>query len=63
MLEHTLDDATTICMSRQAMHLPCECVDDELNMFGWDSFDRLLDNVVAILVLDAFKHMVFELFH
>lgn len=45
------------------MHLSGKSIDDELYVLCRDSLDSLLNNMVAILILDAFQHMVFQLFY
>lgn len=60
VFQHALNNATTIGMHGQAMHLTGECIDDELNVDGRNPLDGLLYHMIAILVLDAFKHILFE---
>ena len=62
VFEHPLNDSAAIGVSRQNLHLTSEGVDNELDVLSGYSFNGFLDYVVAILVLDAFQHIVFELF-
>lgn len=62
MLQHTLNNPTAIRMCCQTMYLSGERVNNELDMFCRDSLDSLLNNMITVLVLDTFEHMVFELF-
>lgn len=45
------------------MYLSGESVNNELDVFCRDSFDSLLNNMIAVLVLDTFEHMIFQLFN
>ena len=47
-------------MCRKALDLLVEGIDDELNVTGWNSLDCFLDNMIAVLVLDAFQHVILE---
>jgi hypothetical protein len=62
VFQHALDDTTAVWMHRKCLHLTFERLDDELNMFSWNPLDRLLDNVVAVLVFHTLQHMAIELF-
>ena len=61
-LQDSLDHAAAILMDGELADLSREGIKDELNMFMCDAFDGLLDDVIAILVLDAFHHEIVELF-
>jgi hypothetical protein len=45
------------------MDLAFERFNDELNMLRWNSLDGLLDDVVAILILDTLQNVVLELLY
>lgn len=45
------------------MHLSCKGIDDKLYVFCRHSFDGFLNHMVAVLIFDAFQHVVFELFY
>lgn len=62
MLEHSLDYTTTVGMGGKSVDLIIECLDDELYMFGRDPLDSFLDNVISILVFDAFQDMAIQFF-
>lgn len=62
MFQHTLNNPTAIRMCCQTMYLSGESVNDELDMFCRHSLDSLLNNMIAVLVLDTFEHMIFQLF-
>jgi hypothetical protein len=61
VFQHTLNDTTAVWMHRKCLHLTFERLDDELNMFSWNPLDRLLHNVVSVLVFDTLQHMTIEL--
>jgi hypothetical protein len=63
MLEHTLNDSATIGMSGKALHLTLESLDNELDMFGRNALDSLLNDVVSILITDTCKDMIVQLLH
>ena len=63
MFQHTLNNPTAIRMRCQTMYLSGESVDDELDMFRRDSLDSFLNNMIPVLVLDTFEHMIFQLFY
>jgi hypothetical protein len=48
-------------MSCKCCDLPRECFDNELDMLSRDSFDGFLDDMIAILILDALENTVLEL--
>jgi hypothetical protein len=49
-------------MSGQTLDLARKGVDDELYVLGGYPFNSFLDHVIAILILDAFQHVVLKLF-
>ena len=49
-------------MGRKTLDLLMEGIDDELNVAGWDPLDRFLNDMIAILVLDASQHIILQLF-
>ena len=53
VFQHSLDDPTAIGMLRELTYLPCESVDDKLNMFGGYPFNSFLHDMITILILDA----------
>ena len=60
VFQHALDHAASVRMGCQGLHLAVERLDDELDVFGRHPLDRLLDDVVAVLVLDALQHVTIE---
>lgn len=54
VLQHPLNHSAAVWVSRQRLNLPVESVNDELDMFSRYTFDCFLDDVVPVLVLDAF---------
>lgn len=50
-------------MGSQSMHLAFEGVNDELDMFCWDSLNCFLDNMVAMLVFDTLENVYLEFFN
>lgn len=60
VFQHALNHSTTIRVHGQAVHLAGEGVDDELDVDRRNSLDGLLYHMVAILVFDAFEHILFE---
>ena len=50
-----------LCLScLRSTNLPLEGIDDELEVKRVDALDALLDDVVAVLVLDALEHVSFQ---
>lgn len=47
-------------MRSKNMDLSFESFNDELNVLSWYSLNGLLNNVIAILVFDAFKDISLE---
>ena len=62
MFKHPLDYSAAVWMSCQTMHLSRESIDDELDMFGWNSFDCFLHNMITILILDTLENLMLQLF-
>ena len=62
MFKHALDDSAAVRMSGQTLHLTSEGIDDEVYVLSRYSFNGFLDHVIAILILDAFQHVVLKLF-
>lgn len=56
VLQHPLDDPAPVRMGGKFVNLPLEGVDDELHMLGWNPFDSLLDDMVAVLVTHTAQH-------
>lgn len=52
LFKHTLDNATTKVVSCQCMYLTTEGVHHEWKTLAWHHRDDLLNNMIAILVLD-----------
>jgi len=50
-------------MGRKAVDLVGECVNDELDVLCRYSLNRLLNDVVAVLVLDAFQDVILKLLY
>ena len=48
------------CLRSTNTNLPLEGIDDELEVKRIDALDALLDDVVAVLVLDALEHVSFQ---
>lgn len=63
IFQHPLNYTTTIGMGSQSMHLAFEGVNDELDMFCWDSLNCFLDNMVAMLVFDTLENVYLEFFN
>jgi hypothetical protein len=49
-------------MCGEALNLLVEGVDDELDVLRWYSLNCFLNNMVAVLILDAFQYVVLKLF-
>lgn len=62
MLEHALDDTAAVGMGGQTVDLACKGIDDELDVLLRDAFDGFLDDVIAILILDALENLMLEFF-
>lgn len=45
------------------MDLSVEGINDELDVLRWDAFNRFLNNMVAILILDAGKDVSIKFFN
>ena len=61
VLQDSLNDSTTIRMGCENVDLSSESFDDELNVLSWHTFDSLLHDVVAVLVLDTFQNIDLQL--
>lgn len=61
VFQNPLNDSATVWMSCQGMYLTPECFNDELYVFGWDTLNGLLYNVIAILILDALENIGVQL--
>ena len=60
MLKDPLDDSASIRMCGERVDLAIEGIDNELDVLRQDSLDCLLDNMVPVLVLDAFENVSLE---
>lgn len=60
MLQTALDDTAAICVDAERVDLVGESAKDEVNILGFATFDSFLNDMVAILVLDASYDVVFE---
>lgn len=60
MLEHALNDPTTIRMRGQMLHLVRERIDDETDVLGRDALDSFLNDMVAILILDTLQNLALK---
>jgi hypothetical protein len=60
VLEHPLHDPAAILMSRQGLDLADEGGHDERDVLGVNPLDRLLDDMVAVLILDALEDLGLE---
>jgi len=49
-------------MDGELSDLSGEGIDDKMDVFGWHPFDRLLDNMVAVLIFHTFENVVLEFF-
>lgn len=58
MFEHPLDDPAAVRVSGKFVDIALESVNDEANVLRGDSLDSLLNDVVTILVPDAFHDML-----
>lgn len=58
-----MNNPTAIRMRCQNEYLSGKSANDELDMFCRDSLDSLLNDMIAVLVLDTFEHMIFQLFY
>jgi hypothetical protein len=57
ILQNSLNYSAAVRVNRECVYLPLEGFDDESDVLGWDALDGLLDNMVAILVLDALENI------
>lgn len=58
-----MNHATAIRVGRQDVDLALEGVDDKLDMLLRNPLNRLLHNMVAVLILDAFQDVDSELIY
>jgi hypothetical protein len=61
VLQNPLNDSAPIWMSGQNVDLATESFDDELDMLCWNPLDGFLNDVIAILILNAFEDIGLEL--
>lgn len=61
MLKAALDNTATIGVDAESVDLVGKGIEDEVNVLGLASLYRFLDDMVAVLVLDAANNIVFEL--
>ena len=60
-LQHALDNPTAVGMRREMMNLAGESIDNECDVLSRDSLDGLLNDMIAVLILDAFQNLVLKL--
>ncbi len=60
VLQDALDHAATVRVRGQAIHLTLERTDDELEIGRLHALDALLDDVIAVLILDALEDVALE---
>jgi len=63
VFEDTLNDPATIWMGGQVIHLTIKCLHNELNKMRRHLFDAFLDDMVAVLVFNAFHDVAIEFFN
>ena len=56
MLKAPLEDSTAVRMRREVVHVSTEGT-DKRQTIGGDALDQLLDDVVAVGVLDTLEHV------
>jgi hypothetical protein len=61
VLQDPLNYTAAIGMGRQGVDLTSEGVNDETDVFGRHSFDGLLDDMIAILILYALEDIRLQL--
>lgn len=61
VFENTLNDAAAIGVGGELVDLVVERVDDELRVGNRNGLNDLLDDVVAVLILDALHYVAFKL--
>ena len=61
LLETTLNDATTVRVRAENQHLSLERVEDKAECLLWAALNSLLDDVVAICILDTLQDLVLQL--
>ena len=62
VLKDPLNHPATVRVGGEGEHLPVEGINDKLNLLRGDPLDALLDDMIAILVLDAAEDVAVELF-
>ena len=62
MFEHSLDHPATVRMDGEMVYLTCKSIDDELDVLWRHTLNGLLNDMVAILILNTFDHLRFEFF-
>lgn len=63
MFQHALYHPTAVWMCSKLSDVAGEGIDDELDMFGRDPLDGLLDDVIAVLIFDASQNIFLEFLH
>lgn len=61
-LEKALDDAAAVSVAGELMDLADDGGGDETDVFRGDALNGLLDDVVAVLILDAGEDVALQLF-
>lgn len=62
VLQHALNDAASVWVGRQFLHLTLEGIDDELHIFGRYSLNGLLNHMVTILISYTLENTRLKLF-
>lgn len=60
VFQNPLDNSASVWVSCEGVHLSGEGIHDELDEMRWYFLDALLDDVVAVLVLDALHYIALE---
>lgn len=60
MLQQSLYDTAAIRVGSQGRHLPTHSVHNEVNVLSRDELNNLLDNMVAVLILDYSQDLGFQ---
>jgi hypothetical protein len=63
VLQYPLNNSTSICMDAQAIDIVSDGNNDEVKCLRRHLLNALLDNVVAVLVVDAVKNSIFQFTH
>ena len=61
LFEQSLDDAAAIRVYRQDTDIAPESLNNLLDVVHRDSVNNLLDDVIAVLILDSLEHILFKL--